>query len=226
MEIPDLGDYADEDWPESAKGLAAMISRMDRDVGRIKALVAELGIDQDTLILFTSDNGPHNEGGNRASFFDSNGSLRGIKRSLTEGGIRVPMIAHWPGRIPAGSESDHIAAFWDLLPSFAELAGADLPEDLDGISFAEDLQGREQNQAHDFLYWVFYEGGGGQACRLGKWKAIQQPITSPIRIYDLEADPGESKDLAEQSAEIVRTARERMASALSPSTRWRLPSKN
>ena len=116
MEVPDYGPYADRDWPNPQKGHAAMISRMDRDVGRLLDRLKELGLDDDTIVFFSSDNGPHKEGGADPAFFQSWGPLRGYKRDLYEGGIRVPAIVRWPGVIPAGAESDHVWAFWDFLP--------------------------------------------------------------------------------------------------------------
>src|SRR5690606_6137769 len=153
----------------------------DADVGRLFELLRRLGIAENTLVLFSSDNGPHAEGGNDPNFADSNGPLRGIKRSLHEGGIRVPLIAHWPGHVPAGTVSDFVGAFWDVLPTLADLANVEeqAPSDIDGISFLPTLVGQEQKEQHDVLYWAFYEGGGGQAIRQGNWKAIQQPIHSP-----------------------------------------------
>jgi len=162
MEVPDYGIYRDKDWPEPEKGKAAMISRLDRDIGRIFDRLNALGIDQQTLVMFSSDNGPHKEGGVKPDFFDSNGPLKGIKRDLYEGGIRVPTIARWPGRIEAGSQCEHISAFWDVLPTFAELAGAPAPEGIDGISMVPALMGQSQKQ-HEFLYWEFHEGRGRAA---------------------------------------------------------------
>lgn len=226
MEVPDWGDYADKDWLPAQKGHAAMITRMDRDIGRLVDRLQQHGILNDTLIFFSSDNGPHAEGGNNPNFFDSNGPLKGIKRDLTEGGIRVPAIAYWPKRIPAGTVSEHIGAFWDLMPTFAAVAGAEafLPAERDGISFLPDLTGNEKAQAkHESLYWAFYERGGGQALRMGKWKAVQQPIDAPIRLYDLEQDLGETTDLAAAHPEIVETMKQRMVDSYVPSERWVLP---
>jgi uncharacterized sulfatase len=129
MEVPDLGQYAERDWPAPEKGFAAMVSWMDRDMGRLMNLLDELQIDDNTVVFFTSDNGPHNEGGHQHEFFDSNGPLQGFKRSMHEGGIRVPMLVRWPGKIKAGSVTDHPSAFWDFLPTACELAGAPLQED-------------------------------------------------------------------------------------------------
>ena len=175
MEIPDHGIYTDLDWPEAQKGHAAMISRMDADVGAILDRLQHHGIDDNTIVMFTSDNGPHREGGNNSDFNDSNGSLKGIKRDLTEGGIRVPMIVRWPGNVEAGSTSIHAGAFWDLMATCADIAGVEeqVPDDTDGVSFLPALLGNsDQQEEHDFLYWAFYERGGARALRAGDWKVV------------------------------------------------------
>jgi arylsulfatase A-like enzyme len=225
MEVPDYGDYAARDWPEPQKGHAAMIARMDRDVGRLLDLLKQSGLDERTLIFFSSDNGPHSEGGNDPDFADSNGPLRGIKRSLHEGGIRVPMLARWPGRIAAGSISDFAGAFWDVMPTLADLAGVDdrLPSGIDGVSFAPTLLGEGEQLEHDFLYWAFYEGGGGQAIRQGDWKAIQQPIHAPVRLYNLNDDLGEDRDIAADHPDLAAQLTAKMNQAHRPSERWKFP---
>jgi arylsulfatase A-like enzyme len=223
MEVPEYGPYANTDWPESQKGHAAMVSRMDADVGRLLAKLKELKLDERTLVIFTSDNGPHREGGNDPSFNDSNGPLKGIKRDLSEGGIRVPMIVRWPGKISAGATSDHVSGFQDMLPTLAEIAQADsaVPADIDGISFASTLLGQpEKQKEHDHLYWAFYEGGGAQAVRFGKWKAVQQPNDSAVRLYDLESDLGESRDVSTWHEDVVRQAVQKMRGAYVPSENW------
>lgn len=228
MEVPDLGQYADKDWPDPQKGHAAMISRMDADVGRLLDRLAAHGIDEQTIVMFTSDNGPHAEGGNRPDFNSSRGPLRGIKRSLHDGGIRVPMLARWPGHITPGSTSDFAGAFWDVLPTLAELAGATdaVPPGLDGLSFVPTLLGNTATQKqHDFLYWAFYEGGGGQAGRMGPWKAVQQPYHSAIRLYNLDTDLGEKTNVAAQHPEIVAQMKQQMDAAYTPSKRWKFPVK-
>lgn len=228
MEVPDLGQYADKDWPAAQKGHAAMISRMDKGIGRIRKKLKELNIDNNTLIFFTSDNGPHAEGGNDPHFNDSNGPLKGIKRSLHEGGIRVPMIAHWPGRIKAGSVSNHIGCFQDVMPMLADIAGGSslVPYDIDGLSFAPKLLGQPENQKrHSHLYWAFYERGGARAIRAGKWKAIQQPIHSKIRLYNLANDLGERTDVAKQNADLVKELKKKMDESYQYSSRWRFPAK-
>ncbi|MBN2475105.1 MAG: arylsulfatase [Pirellulales bacterium] len=201
MEVPSLGPYAELDWPEPQKGHAAMITRMDADVGRLLAKLKELGIDEKTLVLFTSDNGPHREGGNDPDFNDSNGPLRGIKRDLYEGGIRVPLIARWPGKIPSAATTDHVSAFWDFLPTACELVGVEAPRDIDGISYLPTLLGNKagQNQ-HEYLYWEFH---GKQAVRMGKWKAVRLPPNGKVELYDLDADLGEADDVSGDYPEIA-----------------------
>ncbi len=225
MEIPDYGAYQDRDWPEPQKGHAAMISRMDADVGRLFDLLRRTGIDDKTLVLFSSDNGPHAEGGNDPDFANSNGPLRGIKRSLHEGGIRVPLIARWPGRVAAGSTSEFVGAFWDVLPTLADLANVEnkAPRDIDGLSFLPTLLGQNEQEQHDALYWAFYEGGGGQAIRQGQWKAIQQPIHTPVRLYNLATDLGEEHDLADLRPRLVAQLTARMAQEYRPSEQWKFP---
>ena len=224
METPDYGIYANKDWPDPIKGHAAMVSRLDYEVGLIIDQLQKLGIDRDTLVLFTSDNGPHREGGNDPTFHDSSGPLRGIKRDLYEGGIRVPLIASWPGHIRPGRTSDHLGYFADVLPTLADLAGAEVPEPCDGISFLPTLLGRagEQRQ-HDFLYWEFYEAGGAQAVRAGEWKAIRRPaFTGSIELYNLADDLGEQHNLAEKHPQIEAEMARRMEQSHTPSNLWKV----
>jgi arylsulfatase A len=204
------GPYASQAEPRAA--FAAMITVLDEQVGEIVAKVRELGIEHKTLIIFTSDNGPHREGGADPDFFDSNGPFRGFKRDLYEGGIRVPMIAAWPGTIPAGSKSDLICANWDLFSTVMELIGADRPDHTDGISLLPTLTGSGQQGQHSHLYWEFYEQGGRTAIRMDKWKGIRlntlrQPAAA-IALYDLELDPGETTDISAHHPEIVQQLRE------------------
>lgn len=207
MEVPDYGIYKDKNWPEPEKGKAAMISRLDRDIGRIFTKLKALGIDEQTLVVFSSDNGPHKEGGVKPDFFDSNGPLKGIKRDLYEGGIRVPMIARWPGKIKAGSRCEHISAFWDILPTFAELAGAPAPKGIDGISMVPALLGKSQ-KPHEFLYWEFHEGSSKQAVRIGDWKAVRLAPSRPIELYNLKSDIGEQNNIADEHPDIVTRAKD------------------
>jgi len=223
-EVPDFGPYAKEDWPDPDKGQAAMITRMDGDVGRLLDLLTELEIDRRTLVIFTSDNGPHNEANHDLNRFKPSGPLRGTKRALYEGGIRVPTIAWWPGVIEPGSESDHIAYFGDLMATAAELANVDPPESIDSISFAPTLLGRPaEQQTHDYLYWEFYEQGGRQAVRFGDWKAIRQPgFDGPIELYNLTDDLSEQTNLADRYPDKVEQAAKMMDEAHVDHPHWQV----
>jgi len=222
QEVPDYGDYAREPWPNPDKGQAAMVARLDRDVGRLSERLEALGLARDTLVLFSSDNGPHQEGGNDPERFDANGPLRGLKRALYEGGIRVPTIARWPARIAAGGVSSHVGYFGDFFATFAELLGRPAPEGLDSLSLVPVLTGREAGQQrHEYLYWEFYEQGGRQAVRFGRWKAIREPMkTGPVQLYDLTADIGEQNDLAASRPELVARAARYMDEAHVEDPRW------
>ncbi len=219
MEIPDYGQYTGRDWPDPKKGHAAMISRLDRDVGRIIERLRELGLDKDTVVFFTSDNGPHKEGGADPAFFNSSGPLRGYKRDLYEGGIRVPAIVRWPGKIEPGSVSRHPWASWDFMPTAADLAGVETPENTDGISIVPVLFGGKQKE-HEFMYWEFHEGAFKQAVRMGKWKAVSLDPEKPLELYDLTKDTGEKNDIADQHPDIVEKIEKYLAKARTPSKRW------
>jgi arylsulfatase A-like enzyme len=223
MEVPDYGIYKDRDWPEPQKGYAAMISRLDRDIGILIRQLKELSIDKNTLIIFTSDNGPHKEGGSDPEFFDSSGPLRGTKRDLYEGGIRVPMIARWPGRIKPGTDSSHISAFWDFMPTFAELAEVDCPHNVDGISLLPTLLGGPAGQKkHEFLYLEFHEGGFKQAFRMGKWKAVRLGVDSKLELYNLKADISETDNVANSYPEIIGKIEEYLTNARTESQFWKI----
>lgn len=223
MEVPDHGIYADKDWPEAQKGHAAMITRLDRDMGRLLRELKTLGIDDNTVVFFTSDNGPHREGGADPNFFNSNGPLRGIKRDLYEGGIRVPMIAWWPGRIEAGSTNDHVSAFWDFMPTLATLSGAKPPKDTDGLCLVPTLLNIPNKQEeHEFLYWEFHERGSKQAVRMGRWKAVRFGAAGKLELYDLETDVGETNNVADQHTEVVAEIERYLATARTESEFWGL----
>ncbi len=219
MEVPDLGDFANKDWPENEKAKAAMITRMDRDIGRLMALLKKLGLDNDTAVFFTSDNGPHKEGGSDPDFHDSNGRLRGIKRDLYEGGIRVPMIARWLGKMKAGKVSEQVWAHWDFLPTAAEIAGTNAPANLDGISMLPALLSQKQRN-HDFLYWEFHEGGFKQAVRMGDWKAVRLAPDTAIELYNLKADLAEQNNIAAKHPNIARKIEDYLKSARTASELW------
>jgi arylsulfatase A-like enzyme len=222
MEVPDLGIYADKDWPFAEKGKAAMITRMDKDIGRLLQNLRDLGIEKNTLVIFTSDNGPHREGGAQPEFSNSSGPLRGIKRDLYEGGIRVPMIAWWPGTIKENTTSNHVSAFWDFLPTTCELANINVPTDIDGISFLPTLLGKSQPE-HEFLYWEFHERGFKRAVRMGKYKIVQVGIGSPFEVYDLENDLGEKKDIADQHPELISKVKKLLKNVRTESEIWKIP---
>lgn len=219
MPVPSDYPYGDEDWPQVQRNAAAMISRMDRDVGRLLNTLAEMGIGDNTLVFFASDNGPHAEGGADPNFFDSSGPLRGIKRDMYEGGIRVPMIARWPGCIEPGTVSDQVWAFWDVLPTMAEAAGTKAPSGIQGISMLPALLGRKQKQ-HDYLYWESQEGGFAQAVRMGRWKAIRKNVDGDVEVYDLQTDIGETRDVAAQHPGLVEKARTLFRTARTDSEDW------
>jgi arylsulfatase A len=213
---PSLG-YRSQPTPHAA--FAAMVTRMDRDVGQIVDLLRARGLDQRTLVIFTSDNGPHQEGGADPDFFKSSGGLRGIKRDLYEGGIRVPMIASWPGTIAPGTTTNFAAAHWDWFPTFAELAGVAAPQGLDGISIAPVLRGKTI-APHPFLYWEFHERGFQQAVRMGNWKAVRLAKDQPLELYNLADDPTEYTNVAAKQPAIVAQIEKYLATARTESVNW------
>jgi arylsulfatase A-like enzyme len=222
MEVPDLSPYARETWPAPEKGKAAMITRMDADVGRLMTKLGELGIGEKTIVFFTSDNGPHKEGGVDPSFFHGSGPLQGIKRSLHDGGIREPMLVRWPGKIAPGRASDLPWAFWDVLPTLAELAGAEakIPTGIDGISVVPTLLDQGVQKRHEFLYWEFHEGPSQQAVRMGDWKAIRKRPGAPLELYDLRRDLAEQTDVAVQHPEVVNRIETYLKTARTESETW------
>jgi arylsulfatase A len=198
---PYTGDKGYFPHPNPRACYAAMVTRMDRDVGRIMSLLKELKLEDNTIVMFTSDNGPTFNGGSDSKFFESARPLRGLKASVYEGGIRVPFIVRWPGKIRAGSTSEHICAFWDFLPTCCELIGADAPADIDGISILPTLLGRRGKQKkHEYLYW---ELRGQQGVRMGRWKAVRLKPNQKIQLYDLDKDIGEQNDVAGANPDIV-----------------------
>ena len=209
--------YRSQSEPHAA--FAAMIVRMDRDIGRLVDHLRERGLDRNTLIMFVSDNGPHQEGGGDPVFFKSNGGLRGIKRDLYEGGIRVPMIARWVGTIPAGRVSQHPWAHWDMLPTLAELAGARAPDGLDGLSMTRALRGTAQ-ATHDHFYWEFHERGFQQAVRMGRWKAVRLKTGAPLELYDLQTDPKEQREVSAANPAVVARIEAYLKTARTDSERW------
>ena len=230
-----------EPYPHAA--YAAMVARLDRFVGEVTAEVDRQGIAGNTLILFSSDNGPHEEGGNEPGYFDSNGALRGIKRDLYEGGIRVPFIAAWKGKIKGGTTSNFTGAFWDLFPTFGEMAGARTQErvtktsavntaalkadnGIDGISILPTLLGKKGQAQHDYLYWEFHENDGRQAVRWGQWKGVRLNVSkqqdAPIELYDLDKDPSEKNNLSAAYPDIVKKIAGFMQESHRPDKNWPL----
>ncbi len=216
--------------PHPRAGYAAMVSHLDRDIGKLLALLKELKLDSNTLVLFTSDNGPTYDrlGGSDSEFFASAGPLRGFKGSLYEGGIRVPLIARWPGKIAAGQTSDHVSAFWDMLPTIAEVTHAQVPAGIDGISFASTLLGAGDQIEHEYMYWEFAAYGGQQAVLLGDWKGIRQRMLGKkpnmqIELYDLKTDVGESTNVAAEHPGIVERLSTIMREARTPSKLFPFP---
>lgn len=209
------GGYTSQAYPRAT--FAAMVARLDLYVGQVMASLKAKGLDKNTLVIFTSDNGPHIEGGADPAFFNSGGGFRGVKRDLYEGGIREPFIAHWPGVIKPGSRNDFVGAFWDLLPTFTELAGVQTPANLDGLSVVPSLTGKGTQKKHDYLYWEFHENGGRQAVRQGNWKAIRlqasQNLNGPVELYDLSKDPGESHNIATEHPDKAKQLGELMNKA-------------
>lgn len=212
--------------PETRATFAAMVARIDKYVGDIMALLREKGLDKNTIVMFTSDNGPHREGGADPDFFNSYGPYRGVKRDLYEGGIRLPLIAWAPGMIEGGSQNDHVCAMWDMLPTFAQIAGAKVPSGaaVDGISILPALTGRGRQRCHDYLYWEFHEMGGRQAVRMGRWKGVATNVMNPaktrLELFDLETDPGERHDVAADNPDICSRLRGIMRSARTESPQF------
>jgi arylsulfatase A-like enzyme len=222
-EVPDYSPYADRDWPDPDRGQAAMITMLDGWVGRMLERLKTLQLDRNTLVIFTSDNGPHNESNHNLKRFNPSGPLSGIKRSLTEGGIRVPMIAWWPGRIAAGTETGHVAYFGDFMATAVELAGAKLPPERDSISFLPTLLGKPgEQQQHEFLYWEFHERGFSQAALYqGRWKGIRErDPNAPIALYDLQTDIAEQQNVADRHPEIAAKLDAYLKTARSNSPDW------
>lgn len=237
MEVPSYGEYAGKDWPDVEKGFASAMRFVDDQVGEVLSTLKKLGLDENTLVMFSSDNGPHAEGGHSSDFFDSNGAFSGIKRSMTDGGIRVPLVARWPAGIKAGSESEHVSGFQDLLPTVADLAGAKLEGQTDGLSLVPTLLGKDAEQKdHKYLFWNFDEQGGKRAVLKWPWKLIHlntgvagrkkngaekaqpvQPKSLEVQLYNLEEDVAEQNNLASLKPGIVSELEGYMKEA------WRAP---
>jgi arylsulfatase A-like enzyme len=221
-----MADYTPHPTPHAA--YAGMVSRLDSYLGRIMATLKELELDENTIVIFTSDNGPTiTVGGADSKFFNSAGPLRGLKQDVYEGGIREPFIVRWPGRIKAGATSDLPGAFWDLMPTLAEITGATPLKDIDGVSIAPTLLGRGEQAKHAYFYWEYHSGGDAQAVRMGDWKAVRNKVRghfedAPIELYDLASDVGEAHDMAAQHPDIIAKMKEifRSARTESDNPRW------
>jgi arylsulfatase A len=243
LQVPEdsLAEYADkfDDTPYDGKkggylphpkpraAYAAMITRMDRDVGRLMALLKELKLDENTVVFFASDNGPTFNGGTDSAYFNSAGGFRGLKQAVYEGGVRVPLIARWPGKIPRGKTSDHICAAWDILPTVAELLEAPAPNGIDGLSLLPTLLDKPGQKQHDYLYWE--SGallGGEQAIRAGDWKAVRVGLKknadAPLQLFNLKDDPAEANDLAAKQTEQAEKMLKLMKAARTPSPQFPL----
>jgi arylsulfatase A-like enzyme len=239
METPGYGEFSSRDWPDVEKGFASAMKFIDDDIGAIMAKLKELNLDDNTIVMLSSDNGAHREAGHEPTFFKSSGEFNGIKRDLTDGGIRVPFIARWPGKIKPGSVSDHVSGFQDLLPTTADLAGAGITAEHDGISFLPTLLESGEQKRHDFLPWYFNEAGGKRAILKWPWKLIhlntddtgnrdvspnpKMPSGSKplvVQLFNLDQDRTESKNLAKENPAIVAELTAHLKQA------WREPNEN
>jgi len=221
--VPSDQPYTNRDWPQVEKNFAAMVTRMDRDVGRMMSLLKKLNIDDNTLVIFTSDNGPCESTVriHKPAFFNSAGGLRGAKRDVYEGGIRVPTIARWPGRVPAGRVNDQVWASWDVLPTLAEIAEVTPPQNIDGISMLPTLLGKPQ-QDHEYLYWDYGHSRElfVQAVRMGDWKGVRIGRGAELELYDLSRDVSETTNLAGDHPEMVKQIERIMQEAYVPSPHY------
>ena len=221
-----IGNYSGPLVKNPIAAFAGMMTYVDDHVGEILDLLKELKIDDNTIVMLTSDNGAHKEGGHDPVFFDSNGPFQGFKRDLYEGGVRAPLLARWPGTIKPGTTSDLVSAHWDMLPTFCELATANTPAGIDGISMLPTLTGAANSQQpHEYLYWEFYERGGKRAVRFGNWKAVQLNLNkdpnSPVELYDLSTDAAEAKNIADEHPVEVKKAKQFFKDAHVPSEFWK-----
>jgi len=220
MQVPSDAPYSDEPWSSPEKNKAAMITQLDADVGRIMDQLVTLKLDTNTVVIFTSDNGPHAEGGVDPKFHHSSGPLRGLKRDLYEGGIRVPMIVRWPMWVKPAQVSDFVWAHWDFLPTAADIAMAKAPKGIDGLSVLPVLTGQTQTNKHEFLYWEFHERGFQQAARMGDWKVVRPQAAEALELYDLKSDLGEKVNVAAKNPEVVAKFEAYLETARTESSKW------
>lgn len=229
LESPNYGEFSSKDWPDVEKGFAQFVRFVDDEVGRILQTVQKLGLDEDTLVIFSSDNGPHAEGLHDSNFFRSNGGLNGIKRALTDGGIRVPLIARWLNKVKAGSVSEYVGGFQDVLPTLAELANAPVNSECDGLSMVPTLLGRGTQAQHPYLYWNFDEQGGKAAILKWPWKLIHlntggnlprkaasKPAAVEVQLFNLAHDSAETTNLAPVHPDLVAELEKDMRDAYRP----------
>ena len=219
-EIPNTAPYTDEPWTDDEKVHAAMITRVDRDVGSLFKLLKDLELDENTIVFFCSDNGAAQRWEGR---FDSSGALQGHKRDMYEGGIRTPMIVRWPGKVAASATDNTPWYFADVLPTLADLAGANAPENIDGVSVLPTLLGQTQDLSDRYLYWEFFESGFQQAIRKGDWKGIRLALGAELELYDLSKDEAEANNVAAQHPDVVSELEGILATARTPSENWPVP---
>ena len=226
LQVPDLGPYKDKDWPDHMKIYAGMVHRLDQNIGRLMQMLKEFQIDEKTIVFFCSDNGPRSEPTQQqtevSDFFDSNGPLRGYKRDLYDGGIRVPMIARWLGRISAGTTSDVPWYFADVLPTAADLAEVEPPKNIDGNSIVPVLLGKQRDLGDRFLYWEYFESGFQQAIRWNQWKAIRLKRGQPLVLFDLSKDLAEEHNVASEHPEVIEQIEQYLKTARTESLNWPL----
>ncbi|MHC4995688.1 MAG: arylsulfatase [Planctomycetota bacterium] len=225
--VPDLGIYKDKPWTKQNKGQAAMVTYLDNIVGDVMARLEKHGLTDNTIVMFSSDNGPHSEAGNDVAFFDANGPVTGIKRAMYDGGIRVPLIVQWPGHVPANSVTGAITGHVDFMATAADIAGVTFDNPTNGVSFLPTLLGKPQPElAKRPLYWEFYERGSKQAMRYGDYKAVRRPMhTGPIEVYDVTNDIAEDVDIAKLRPDLVSTFENLMAAGHTPNPRWKVSGK-